>query len=368
YMAQFMLRDYATDIATTPEEAIDKVLHHQYRVLLVDINLGADRSGIDLLHEMRGIEGYEFVPAVAVTAYALPGDEERFITEGFDNYVAKPFRKERLIEAVELALTPPPEDDTPKLESLLGGSFEDFDGSVVIGDDSFEPVTLDAAHDLDGDGAGGPHPAAGGQIHRPPGRDPSRRRRRRFHAHRTPGRGRSAVHARVHPRTRRRDDGSRGQPDRARPRRRTPAAGRAARLRQLGHDDAPARGRPRRAAVHVHAHRRRVALGPPDGPQRPAAPRDGRRESARRRPRARHRPRRRAARHRVRAARRVRPGQELRPPRRPLRRGPHDGHRDGALARSHRADARARRARARREALRLGRRRDAAGGGDVGQD
>ena len=161
YMAQFMLRDYATDIATTPEEAIDKVLHHQYRVLLVDINLGADRSGIDLLHEMRGIEGYEFVPAVAVTAYALPGDEERFITEGFDNYVAKPFRKERLIEAVELALTPPPEDDTPKLESLLGGSFEDFDGSVVIGDDSFEPVTLDAAHDLDGDGAGGPHPAAG---------------------------------------------------------------------------------------------------------------------------------------------------------------------------------------------------------------
>ena len=157
YMAQFMLRDYETDIATTPEEAIEKVQHNQYRVLLVDINLGADRSGIDLLHEMRGLPGYEHVPAVAVTAYALPGDEERFLAEGFDNYVAKPFRKEKLIEAVEVALTPRDEEG-PSLDAILGGSFEPLD--AVAGED-LEPVSLDAAHDLDSDRSGRPDPAAG---------------------------------------------------------------------------------------------------------------------------------------------------------------------------------------------------------------
>ena len=160
YMAQFMLRDYETDIATTPEEAIEKIQHHQYRILLVDINLGADRSGIDLLHEMRGIEGYERVPAVAVTAYALPGDEERFLQEGFDNYVAKPFRKEKLIATVEAALAPPPPDETPNLEDLLGGSFEDL-GADLVEDPTLEPAVLDAAHDLDSDRPGGPHPAPG---------------------------------------------------------------------------------------------------------------------------------------------------------------------------------------------------------------
>ncbi len=139
YMAQFMLQSYETDIATSPEEAIEKTRYNQYRVLLVDINLGADRSGIDLLHEIRGIEGYERVPAVAVTAYALPGDEDRFLKEGFDDYVAKPFRKEVLLAAVEKALIVPEQSDTPNLETILDGSFEDstafnegmFDQSVV---------------------------------------------------------------------------------------------------------------------------------------------------------------------------------------------------------------------------------------------
>src|SRR5690606_25428693 len=129
YMAKFMLQDYETDIATSPEDAIEQVLHHQYRLLLVDINLGADRSGIDLLHEIRGVEGYEMARAIAVTAYALPGDEDRFLSEGFDDYVAKPFRKETLLAAVERVFAAAEEqaEAGPNLDTILGGSFEDAD-------------------------------------------------------------------------------------------------------------------------------------------------------------------------------------------------------------------------------------------------
>jgi PAS domain S-box-containing protein len=216
YMAKFMLEDYETDIATTPQDAIEQVLHHQYRLLLIDINLGADRSGIDLLHEIRGIEGYEMASAVAVTAYALPGDEDRFLNEGFDDYVAKPFRKETLLEAVEQALATEVEtNDGPGLDDLLGGSFDEdphddgtagahaeahaaatdeapsdpfeqamdagevsgtfedpdtqlFDDTLIDFDDDFAPVPAHGApadrdpHAVSGDGAGGSHPAAGG--------------------------------------------------------------------------------------------------------------------------------------------------------------------------------------------------------------
>ena len=44
------------------------------------------------------VPGYERVPAVAVTAYAMPGDEERFLAAGFDAYLGKPFTEEELHE------------------------------------------------------------------------------------------------------------------------------------------------------------------------------------------------------------------------------------------------------------------------------
>jgi PAS domain S-box-containing protein len=126
YMAKFMLEGFSADVATSPEEAMDLVRRFQYGVLLVDINLGTDSSGIDLLHDIRQVDGYETTPAVAVTAYALPGDRERFLQEGFDDYVSKPYRKETLRDAVDRALaSATPVQPIEDLDAVLGGSFEE---------------------------------------------------------------------------------------------------------------------------------------------------------------------------------------------------------------------------------------------------
>jgi CheY-like chemotaxis protein len=37
---------------------------------------------------------------VAVTAYAMPGDLERCLEEGFDEYISKPYEIKRLREVV----------------------------------------------------------------------------------------------------------------------------------------------------------------------------------------------------------------------------------------------------------------------------
>ena len=84
------------DTAEDEESALALARRQRYDVVLLDINLGVIRTGVDVLQALRQLPEYAMVPAVAVTAYALPGDRERFLEAGFDAYLSKPFTEEQL--------------------------------------------------------------------------------------------------------------------------------------------------------------------------------------------------------------------------------------------------------------------------------
>lgn len=90
-LRKMLARDCVVDLSSTQEDALAKLTAAPYRVILLDINLGTDQSdGLALLRRVRALPGYELTPIIAVTAYALEGDREYFITQGFSDYVAKP--------------------------------------------------------------------------------------------------------------------------------------------------------------------------------------------------------------------------------------------------------------------------------------
>ncbi len=71
-----------------------------FDLILMDINLGAGIDGVETMHQVRKIPGYARVPIIAVTAFVMSGDKERFLDEGFDSYLAKPFSRDSLNELV----------------------------------------------------------------------------------------------------------------------------------------------------------------------------------------------------------------------------------------------------------------------------
>lgn len=71
-----------------------------FDVVLMDINLGAGIDGVETMNKLRKIPGYIRVPIIAVTAYVMPGDRERFLNIGFDGYLPKPFSSGYLISMV----------------------------------------------------------------------------------------------------------------------------------------------------------------------------------------------------------------------------------------------------------------------------
>ncbi len=80
--------------------ALAAMAQTRFRGLVLDINLGGKETGTDVLRIARALDGYADVFAVALTAYALPGDRERLIDAGFDEYISKPFTRQSLMDTL----------------------------------------------------------------------------------------------------------------------------------------------------------------------------------------------------------------------------------------------------------------------------
>ena len=92
----YLEKDYPISFTTSGSSAIDLCRERQYRCILMDINLGSGIDGIETMKEIRKLKGFDKVPIIAVTGYAALGDRERFLGEGFDEYLPKPFNREEM--------------------------------------------------------------------------------------------------------------------------------------------------------------------------------------------------------------------------------------------------------------------------------
>lgn len=95
---------YNVVVATTAPMAINLAEKYHFEALLLDINLGREMSGVEVLQAIRGMEGYQTVPATAVTANALKGERERLLKRGFNYYLPKPYSRKELLALMKLML------------------------------------------------------------------------------------------------------------------------------------------------------------------------------------------------------------------------------------------------------------------------
>jgi PAS domain S-box-containing protein len=85
-------------LAASGEEALEVAGHSTCDAVFMDIHLPG-MSGTEAMRRMR--EAGVRAPIAALTAYAMKGDRERFLAEGFDGYIAKPLRISELVSFLE---------------------------------------------------------------------------------------------------------------------------------------------------------------------------------------------------------------------------------------------------------------------------
>jgi PAS domain S-box-containing protein len=87
--------------AVSFEEAQLLLFNHQFDFIVMDINLQGEYNGLDALKIIKTMPAFSSIPIIAVTAYVLPGDKEKFITAGFNDFISKPIFKEKMMESLE---------------------------------------------------------------------------------------------------------------------------------------------------------------------------------------------------------------------------------------------------------------------------
>ncbi len=101
-LVQALLGDrYEIDEYEAGREAVEGITANPPEVVLLDISL-PEMDGTEVLELIRRREGLERLPVIALTAHAMAGDREKYLSLGFDDYVTKPIIDESvLIEAIE---------------------------------------------------------------------------------------------------------------------------------------------------------------------------------------------------------------------------------------------------------------------------
>ncbi len=80
-------------------EAIELARKHKPNLILMDIQL-PEVSGLEVTKWIKEDEELRGIPIVAVTAFAMKGDEERIREGGCEAYLSKPISVAKFIETV----------------------------------------------------------------------------------------------------------------------------------------------------------------------------------------------------------------------------------------------------------------------------
>jgi two-component system cell cycle response regulator DivK len=94
---------YNTCKATRGSEALHSIYNSPPDLIIMDIQI-PDISGTEVISTLKKDTRFRSIPILAVTAFAMKGDEERIRKSGCDDYISKPISLSLFIDRVRIHL------------------------------------------------------------------------------------------------------------------------------------------------------------------------------------------------------------------------------------------------------------------------
>ncbi|MFW5989320.1 MAG: ATP-binding protein, partial [Desulfosudaceae bacterium] len=97
------LMGHRVTIALNGQEAVEKFQTTSFDLILMDVQMPV-MDGVTATNKIKAIQSRssgKAVPIIAITAHAMVGDRESLLSQGMDDYIAKPVTREALTAVLE---------------------------------------------------------------------------------------------------------------------------------------------------------------------------------------------------------------------------------------------------------------------------
>jgi CheY-like chemotaxis protein len=121
-------------VVGTGREALRAIARERFDLVLMDVQM-PEMDGLEAIIAIRAREKATggHLPIIAMTAYTLKRDRERFLASGFDGYVCKPIHVDSLFDTIDTVL---PDDPDPlavsRSPSALAAEKAPFDMAAAL--------------------------------------------------------------------------------------------------------------------------------------------------------------------------------------------------------------------------------------------
>ena len=104
-----LLEAHGYSTLQTPDglSALELAREHRPDLILMDIQL-PEVSGLEVTKWLKEDEELRAIPVIAVTAFAMKGDEEKIIEGGCEAYISKPISVNSFLQTIDSFLTEAP--------------------------------------------------------------------------------------------------------------------------------------------------------------------------------------------------------------------------------------------------------------------
>jgi PAS domain S-box-containing protein len=138
-VATTILKNYGASVeeAQNGKEAIARLQNQPFDIILMDVQMPV-MDGIEATREIRKTVNKK-VPIIALTAFAIKGDDEKFMNAGMNDYLSKPFLENQLLQVVAKWLGKKVTVKANKSDSVKPGALYDLSNlkAIAKGNDSF---------------------------------------------------------------------------------------------------------------------------------------------------------------------------------------------------------------------------------------